>query len=610
MNKRYLLIFSIVIAMVLLAVPMLSATASPQKVGAGTYDDDNAAWTYTGTWTIYDEAAAYGGHVHRSLVSGSYGQIDITGRQIKLIFASGSNTGNFYVYVDDVDIGHIVTYNPTTIWQNTWSSPELSSGSHTVKVVFQEGTVIYLDAIQVLDTYNPTSTFTPTNTATATSTPTATLTPNSFGSTRTPTPSSTATNTATPTATGTVTSTPTQTTTPQAVEWAPGTIDISTDIKAAIGALLFSNPPSGSIGNVFAVTDANNADGVWGISIANISGVDSPYTNWNYEQDVAWAGSVDCSDSGGWTCDYYSPPALGGENAGLLFPWRPGTYAIYGQGEDPRCGGGGGIHCNVKRPGWLAVDFIGGDTYGSGVMPATIYASETGTITAVCNDSVSIGIEVTGVHALSYYHIVPTANLVKGQSVYAGQVIAPLKYGTFSGPKDFGCGWASQSVNTYHLHFVFQPQNGFLEIGGCILDIGTGQWLCGTKTIGVNGHIQNGGVASGGQEPTVEPGGSQAPGDPTAPVLGGEHIWDGLVGALIDSANSLAELFPAHTSMQLSDKITMASTQIFQLVAFVNSLQLFYLIPTYIILGFIASAEIIRWIVAMWKMILTSIGLG
>lgn len=615
MSKRILLIFSIALAMVLLSVPMLSAKASPQKVGAGTYDDDNAAWTYTGTWTIYDEAAAYGGHIHRSLVSGSYGQIDITGQQIKLIFASGSNTGNFYVYVDDIDIGHIVTYNSSTIWQNTWSSPDLGSGSHTVKVVFQEGTVIYLDAIQVLDTYNPTSTFTPSNTATATRTATATVTPNSFGSTRTPTPSSTATNTATPTATGTVTSTPTQTTTPQAVIWAPGTVSISTDIQNAIGDLLFSSPPYNSNGNVYAITDATNGSGDWAISIVNLAGVDSPYTNWNFENNAAWAGSVTCSESGTWSCDYYVPPISGGENGALLFPWRPGTRANYGVGSGTSCQGGqltgvgGGIHCGTGYiPNSLAVDFVGNDNWGADVMPAIAYASESGTVTYVCRDANNIGVRIEGAHKLYYLHLSPNLNIQQGQAITAGHEIGPLVYGTF---QNVQCGWAQQTNSTYHLHFAFErPTSDYFEIGGCILHISTGQWVCGTNSIGVNGFLTNNGESNGAVVPTPEPGTTPEPGGGSAPALGGEHIWDGVVGGVVDIASSFRDVFPIHDSISLDTKIVSAFDQIFALIVFVNSLQLFWLYPTFVIMSIVTSIEIVRWVVAMWKMLLTSLGFG
>jgi hypothetical protein len=92
--------------------------------------------------------------------------------------------------------------------------------------------------------------------------------------------------------------------------------------------------------------------------------------------------------------------------------------------------------------------------------------------------------------------------------------------------------------------------------------------------------------------------------------MGGEHIWDGLVGGIIDSATSLRDLFPVHESISLDTKITSAFDQIFSLIVFLNSLQLFWLYPTFVILTLILSLETLRWILSAWRWITNLVGFG
>jgi hypothetical protein len=407
--------------------------------------------------------------------------------------------------------------------------------------------------------------------------------------------------------------TATITATPQAVIWAPGTVDVGTDIQDAMGALLFADPPPGWQTNIYAATDATNAAGDWAISLINLAGVDPPYTDWNFERNAAWAGSVTCSEVVSvWTCEYYDPPPLtiGGGEYGLAFPWRPGTRANYGTGYHGTCeatlsGVGGGIHCGtVHIPGSLAVDFLGGDNYGSNIMPAEAYAAESGTVTFVCRSTSNIGVRVEGNYKLYYLHLSPTTSIANGDVVTAGHVIGPLVYGTFSDD----CGWGSQTSSTYHLHFAFErPASGYLEIGGCVLALSSGIFSCNGSSIGVNGYLTNTGAVSPPAGPTITPGGptvTPGSGEPTNPVAGGEHIWDGIVSGIVSLITSVGQgLLPQHTTIGLADTVDRVYTSISDFAWLIAASQIIYIVPTVAVWGIILTLEVIRFIFIAYRWI-------
>jgi hypothetical protein len=411
--------------------------------------------------------------------------------------------------------------------------------------------------------------------------------------TETPTPTPTATDTPTPTATPTSTATATSTPTPTAtwspgtyIIWAEGTIDIDSDMKLDIETLLLANAPSGSSGPIYAVTDASQNDGDWYISLVNLIGVDPPYTDWNWEEDAVWAGGVVCEGiDPDWNCDYFEPTeAIGGDEV-PLFPWRPGTRAIYGISK---------VHDGILAiPGSLAVDFVGGDTLGSSMMPPYVYASETGTVTAVCKDINNVGIVVSGVHQFGYLHFAPNTEIELGDVFTRGQVMGILAYGSFEKVR---CGAASQTPTTYHLHFSFLPdENGYLEIGGCLLNTNTKVWLCGTQEIGVRGLLPNG--TSGSSATQGEAGG-------VTTSMGGEHIWDGVVYGIVDSAHDFAmNTFPEHTAIGIEDAMNNGVLQTFNILQFIDMSGLVWIVPATLIIAIMLGIEIVRWAYALYRFV-------
>jgi hypothetical protein len=347
-------------------------------------------------------------------------------------------------------------------------------------------------------------------------------------STHTPTTTSTPTSTFTPTATGS-TPTPTITVTPwPSITWADGPVTLSAALLEAIETLLTAEPVAEAESNIYAVTNISGIDTSWNISIVNLVDVASPYTDWDQMTNVVWAWFVNCvGDEPTWSCTYYELPSGGGDGT-LRFPWKTGYAAKYGVM---------GVHAGAQMiPGSSAVDFFGSDALGANVMPPQAVAVADGTITSVCSDGTSMAIRVDGGPiAVAYFHFDTGQTFVEGQTIQQGQVLGQLKHGTFTGSN---CGYGVQGAEQFHLHFVWLPTSpGFLEIGGCVLNISTSAFVCGADTYRTLTLIPNGGGTSNPDNPTV-------PGD-GAVSGGGVHIWDGIVAAIVElNTSTISQYLP------------------------------------------------------------------
>lgn len=380
---------------------------------------------------------------------------------------------------------------------------------------------VYIDDICISKTESDCAEVTPTPTNTPTQTNTPTYTP-------TNTTSITPTQTNTPTASTTPTFTPTNPY--SSIIWADGPLTLSSALLEAIEDLLIAFPPGDAESNIYATTNISGIDTSWNISLVNLADVPAPYDVWNQEDNVAWAWFVECTGTEpNWTCSYYELPPSGGSTS-LIFPWKSGYSARYGVL---------GVHAGaIMVPGSSAVDFVGGDTMGSSVFPPQVVAVSDGTIVHVCNDGTSIAIRVDGGPvALGYFHFAIGQTFTEGQVVRQGQVLGNLRYGTFSGSV---CGRGIQTADQYHLHFVFLPTSpGYLEIGGCVLNLSSGSFVCGGNTYRPLSYIPNGGGASDPQDPTN---------DNPPSVGGGAHFWDGPV-------DLIKRLFADRLSQYLPDQL-------------------------------------------------------
>jgi hypothetical protein len=373
----------------------------------------------------------------------------------------------------------------------------------------------------------------------------------------------------------------------------------------AIAVTIIAMPPSGSSGNVYGITSADS-DGLggWYISLVNVVGIASPYTGWDILDNTGWMGSVDCSGAEpAWTCSYFDPQyAAGGSGAtGLVFPWASGTWAVYGSS---------GIHhdSGTMLPGDDAVDFVGGDSYGASVMPAYAYAAAAGTVVSNCPGAHNEGIIVSGTSGkFMYFHFLPgQAKLAVGTVLTQGEQIGALARGTFD---DSPCGYASQAATEYHIHFGWVPSGGYLQMGNCDLDLSSQNWVCGTTTVNILGHLVNGGEVSANPTatgPTVTPGGPTVTPSVGSTVVGGEHIWNGIISGLIDFINSdAARVLPSHTSSTtLPDAVNNIWSTVLSFGWMIQSLQMIWALPALIVYGVLIVIEIVRWVYVAYRFII------
>ncbi|HSB00271.1 MAG TPA: hypothetical protein VLE49_06460 [Anaerolineales bacterium] len=125
------------------------APTSPPST-TGKLDDQNASWSYTGSWTKYSGSGPYNNTLHYTSAVGSSAELSFTGTQFTLTFAKANNRGSIDVYLDGQKIDTINTYSASTQWQQTYTSPTFAAGSHTVRFVHAGGnTYIDIDAIQI-----------------------------------------------------------------------------------------------------------------------------------------------------------------------------------------------------------------------------------------------------------------------------------------------------------------------------------------------------------------------------------------------------------------------------------------------------------------------------
>ena len=123
------------------AIQILSSAAP----GAGTYDNTDGNWTYTGTWTASTGVAgAYNNTFKYTGTTGDKATFTFSGTQFVLIYTQNTNRGNIEVRVD----GNLVTTinaNGALSFQRTYTSPTYASGTHTVEFKNAGGPGIYID---------------------------------------------------------------------------------------------------------------------------------------------------------------------------------------------------------------------------------------------------------------------------------------------------------------------------------------------------------------------------------------------------------------------------------------------------------------------------------
>jgi hypothetical protein len=90
-------------------------------------------------------ANAYKGAIHVSTSIGNEASFRFTGQRFNLGYQRGSNFGTVTVMID----GQPYSYHQQAPG-GVWRSPELSPGTHSVRVIHESGELINLDFIEIL----------------------------------------------------------------------------------------------------------------------------------------------------------------------------------------------------------------------------------------------------------------------------------------------------------------------------------------------------------------------------------------------------------------------------------------------------------------------------
>jgi len=132
--------------------PVPSATPTPDQVqplSAGKYDDTDPHIAYDRYWAFKmnsGTAYAYKGTLHISASIGNELSFRFTGQRFYLGYQRGRNFGTVTVMIDDQPY----SFHEQALG-NIWRSPQLSPGTHSVRLIHESGESINLDYIEVLD---------------------------------------------------------------------------------------------------------------------------------------------------------------------------------------------------------------------------------------------------------------------------------------------------------------------------------------------------------------------------------------------------------------------------------------------------------------------------
>jgi hypothetical protein len=119
--------------------------------GTGKYNDTHSGWTYTGSWLTWTGSGPYKNNFHYSNTVDSFATFTFEGTMFELIYSERSSRGEMDIFIDNNFVATINANNPVATWQKSWSpSTALEVGIHTVKVVHKSGTLIDVDAIQIM----------------------------------------------------------------------------------------------------------------------------------------------------------------------------------------------------------------------------------------------------------------------------------------------------------------------------------------------------------------------------------------------------------------------------------------------------------------------------
>lgn len=132
--------------------PAPSATPTQDQVQplpAGKYDDTDPNIVYDRYWAALKNpgtANEYKGTLHISVGIGNEASFRFTGQQFYIGYQRGRNFGTVTVMIDDQPYSF-----HEQAFDRIWRSPQLSPGTHFVRVIHESGESINLDYIEIVD---------------------------------------------------------------------------------------------------------------------------------------------------------------------------------------------------------------------------------------------------------------------------------------------------------------------------------------------------------------------------------------------------------------------------------------------------------------------------
>lgn len=407
----------------------------------------------------------------------------------------------------------------------------------------------------------------------------------------------------------------------QAQEAAPyiihSTKPISPTLEEQLNTWLAASPPSSAPYYIVTYSKVKNT----GATQVSLAGVDLPSpqlpVDWSMFEEgngVVWMGSVTVLEDGtvipffnetqgrGPAAKLFKVvflpalPAGGGSYVG--FPFQAGSAMIYG----PRAVHGSG---DYGTSGMLAVDLVSGDDLGAGAAPPYAYASDAGTIDYVCDDGVTVAVRTHNSSTDDYFvyaHLLDNANLAIDEEFSRGESLGSIKYGNF----DDDCGWAAQQEDHYHIHWMFEPDNGSFQAEGCVLNVANKRWVCGSEEIGTGGWLRGGGGFGVGLDDLT--GGSGATAE--------RSFWDYiLVGFLTIFDNGILRTLPNHNPFEFVYAIVATIKlllKILWILHYSGNFNIFPLIALFLWAVFVNSIMGLAWFAAFllkaWKSLVPILG--
>jgi len=358
------------------------------------------------------------------------------------------------------------------------------------------------------------------------------------------------------------------------------TVIVDPTVDGLVNTALNANTPDPSMA-YYAITDDYQVGTLHVVSVAGLTSAADP-ANWTMA-DAVWMGgvAVDTSNSTGavdGSVEYSNMTAqiftgMGGSSQVPVFPFRPGTRALFGTR---------GVHAaGYGLTSWVAIDWLSGPDFGGKAAPNEVYASEDAQITYVCRDGGQIAVRAGN---YLYAHLVDNAALDIGAQLRRGVKFASM----ITGDSNTVCGWTQQNGAHYHVHWAFPIPNGAtsMRFEDWTFVVADGKFHQGNTVVGTNDWMTASGTAGDGYQP---------------PTLDDGSFWSSIVGGAVDTATWALPTFPTGQVEIASNYLETAAAAI--RVFYVLTTTHLRMNVTMWVFAVIVLLEPVRLIYALWMLI-------